>query len=161
MVKIKRFWKNFTYQPFKSKAKIAELKSAIESAIKKSESQHACEIVFVIEDSFSLAWIFTSLNYRINYIFKKTKLNKLKSNKGILIYVSKLDEELGIRYGNGVKIPKENWEVMLNQGLDAIKTQGIHAGCLEIIDMVTSQLIAYEPNSEKGKNEIADELIIK
>ncbi len=161
MVNVKRFWVNFINQPYKHKTKIEELKSAVKQAIEKSETQHHCEIVFVIEDSFSLAWIFASLETRVNYLFKKMKLNKLENKKGILIYLSKIDDALEIRVGEGVKIPKDNWKTIIELGVSSIQSEGVHQGCLDLIEMITNQLLAYEPNEKENTNLVADELILK
>lgn len=161
MVNIKRFWANFINQPYKNKTKIEELKSTVKQAIEKSEKQHLCEIVFVIEDSFSLGWIFASLETRANFLFKKMKLHKLQNKKGILIYLSKIDDALEIRVGEGVSIPKENWKAIIELGISSIQSEGVHQGCLDIIEMITNQLVAYEPNEKLNTNLVADELILK
>lgn len=130
-------------------------------AITKSEEKHACEIVFVIEESQSLAWIFASVEKRADFMFKKIKLNKLSSNKGILIYLELLDNQLEIRMGNEVKIPKENWEKIIEEGVEFINGNGIHNGCIKIVQRITDELVKYEPNSNINDNEISNELIIK
>lgn len=161
MVIVNRIKAHLAYNPSKHKEQLLSLKNDMHDAIAKSEESHACEIVFVVEETLSLAWLFTSVQRRANFMFKKMKIHKLPTQKGILIYLELLDKQLEVRIGDGVSIPKENWDNIIVDGLKMIDTIGIHKGCLWIVQKITDELIKYEPCNIVTPNIIQNDLIVQ
>jgi uncharacterized membrane protein len=161
MVNLNRIKAHLSYRPLKHKQQLIALKNDMHDAVTKSEGLHTCEIVFVVEETLSLSWMLASIQRRANFMYKKMKLHKLQSKKGILIYLGLLDKQLEIRVGNGVQVPQENWTSIINEGLALIDNEGIHKGCLGIVQKITDELVKYEKNETLNANEISNDLVVK
>lgn len=161
MVILNRIKAHLAYNPSKHKKQLMDLKNDMHDAVSKSEESHACEIIFVVEETLSLSWLFASVQRRANFMFNKMKLHKLPSQKGILIYLEILDQQLEIRVGDGVTVPKENWDNLIQDGLSLINQNGIHKGCLGLVQRITQELVKYEESDVVQPNMAPNDLIIK
>lgn len=138
--------------------------SAIEQAIKASESAHTGEIRFVVEGALDGAPLFTgqSARERAIDVFSQLRIWDTEHNNGVLIYLLLADRDVEIVADRGIhaKVGLEEWEKICRAMETAFKQANYEGGVVRGIQAVTQHLIEHFPASGTGQNELSDKPVV-
>ena len=138
--------------------------TAIERAIKASETQHAGEIRFAVEGALDNAPLFEGRSARARAIdvFSQLRIWDTEHNNGLLIYVLLADRAVEIVADRGIhsKVGFLEWERICRAMETAFKQGEYEGGVASGIQAVTQHLSAHFPASDAGRNELPDKPVV-
>lgn len=134
--------------------------TAIEQAIKTSETAHAGEIRFVVEGALDGAPLFKeqSARERAIDVFAHLRVWDTEHNNGVLIYVLLADRDVEIVADRGIhaKVGAQEWENICRTMEVAFKQANYAEGVLNGIKAVTRHLVEHFPVVGDSQNELPD-----
>ena len=137
--------------------------SAIEKAIKASETAHAGEIRFVVEGALDGMPLFKGQSPRDRAIelFAQLRVWDTEHNNGLLIYLLLADRAVEIVADRGIhaKVGADEWRKVCNQMETAFKQSNYEAGVLSGVQAVTQHLVRHFPADDRG-NELPDRPVV-
>ena len=138
--------------------------SAIEQAIKASESRHSGQIRFVVEGALDGAPLFRGQTARERAldIFSDLRIWDTEHNNGVLIYLLLADRNVEIIADRGIndRVTAADWEAICRNMEAQFGTGAYEAGAVSGIDGVTRYLAEHFPKHGAGKNELPDEPVV-
>ncbi|HSG23008.1 MAG TPA: TPM domain-containing protein [Azonexus sp.] len=138
--------------------------SAIEHAIKASETAHAGEIRFVVEGALDGVPLFKgqSARERAIDVFSQLRIWDTEHNNGVLIYLLLADRDVEIVADRGIdaKVGAEEWEKICRMMETDFKLGKFEDGVLSGILAVTQHLIKHFPASGPDRNELPDRPVV-
>ncbi len=138
--------------------------SAIEQAIKASETGHMGEIRFVVEGAFDTAPLFggQSARERAIELFSKLRIWDTEHNSGVLIYLLLADRQVEIVADRGIhaKAGVHAWATICGAMESAFKKSKFEDGVIEGIRAVTRQLTDHFPAGNGNHNELPDQPLV-
>jgi len=138
--------------------------TAIERAIKASETAHVGEIRFVVEGALDGAPLFKgqSARERAIDVFSQLRIWDTEHNNGLLIYLLLADRAVEIVADRGIhaKVGSREWEKICHKMETAFKQANYEGGVVSGIHEVTQHLMKHFPASGTGRNELPDKPII-
>ena len=138
--------------------------SAIERAIKASETAHAGEIRFVVEGALDGVPLFKdqSARERAIDVFSQLRIWDTEHNNGVLIYLLLADRDVEIVADRGInaKVGAEKWEEICRMMETYFKQGKFEDGVLSGILAVTQHLIKHFPASDADRNELPDRPVV-
>jgi hypothetical protein len=164
-MEIQRIWRHFAMtQSRASRAFPRASLSAIEHAIKASESGHMGEIRFVVEGAFDTAALFAgqSVRERAIELFSKLRLWDTEHNSGVLIYLLLADRRVEIVADRGIhaKAGVHAWDTICRAMELAFKKSKFEDGVIQGIQAVTRQLTEHFPADVGNRNELPDKALL-
>ena len=141
-----------------------QILSAIERAIKASETAHAGEIRFVVEGALDGVPLFKgqSARERAIDVFSQLRIWDTEHNNGVLIYLLLADRDVEIVADRGInaKVGAEEWEEICRMMETDFKQGKFEDGVLSGILAVTQHLIKNFPASSADRNELPDRPVV-
>lgn len=138
--------------------------SAIEQAIKTSESTHVGEIRFVVEGALDGTPLFNGQSARSRAIdlFSQLRIWDTEHNNGVLIYLLLADREVEIIVDRGIlaKVGSQEWEKICRTMETAFKQQNYEGGVVGGIQAVTQHLVEHFPAVGADQNELPDKPVV-
>lgn len=134
--------------------------SAIEQAIKASETQHSGEIRFVVEAALDGAPLFNnqSAKARAIDVFSHLRIWDTESNNGLLIYVLLAEHAVEIIADRGInsKVEQQDWQKICELMKSDFKQGDFKGGVITGISAVTLHLTQHFPAVNNDKNELSN-----
>ena len=138
--------------------------TAIEQAIKASESAHAGEIRFVVEGALDGTPLFKgqSARQRAIEVFSQFRVWDTEHNSGVLIYLLLADRDVEVVADRGIhaKAGAHEWEKICRTMETAFKQAKYEWGVVCGIQAVTRHLMMHFPASGAGRNELPDKPVV-
>lgn len=138
--------------------------TAIEQAIKASETAHVGEIRFVVEGALDTAALFKgqSARERAIDVFSQLRIWDTEHNSGVLIYLLLADRSVEIIADRGIhtKAGSREWETICHKMEAAFKQAKYEAGVVSGIQAVTQHLTKHFPAGRGGRNELLDKPVV-
>jgi uncharacterized membrane protein len=138
--------------------------TAIEQAIKASETAHVGEIRFAVEGALDGTPLFTgqSARERAIDVFSQLRVWDTEHNNGLLIYVLLADRAVEIVADRGIhaKVGSQAWEKICRTMETAFQQANYEGGVVSGIQAVTQHLVEHFPASGDGQNELPDKPVI-
>ncbi|MES2070042.1 MAG: TPM domain-containing protein [Pseudomonadota bacterium] len=162
---IKRIARHLTMTQWQVKRAFSpQALSAIEQAIKRSESAHVGEIRFVVEAALDGMPLFTGQTARGRAIdvFSQLRMWDTEYNNGVLIYLLYADRDVEIIADRGIhaKVHSREWARICRQMETAFKQGNYEAGVISGIQAVTASLAEHFPVAGAGHNELSDKPVM-
>ena len=137
--------------------------TAIEKAIKASETAHAGEVRFVVEGALDGMPLFKGQSARDRAIelFAQLRVWDTEHNNGLLIYLLLADRAVEIVADRGIhaKVGVEEWRKVCHQMETAFKQSNYEGGVISGVQAVTQHLAQHFPANDRG-NELPDRPIV-
>ena len=164
-MKIKRFVKHLLVTHWQVKRAFPRTTlTAIENAIKASETAHVGEILFAVEGSLDGSPLFNgqSARERAIDVFSQLRVWDTQHNNGLLIYVLLADRAVEIVADRGIheKVSSGEWNQVCRQMEAAFKQSNYEAGVVAGVQAVTRHLAAHFPADGQGGNELPDAPVV-
>jgi uncharacterized membrane protein len=138
--------------------------SAIEQAIKASETAHTGEIRFVVEGALDGTPLFQeqSARERAIDVFSQLRIWDTEHNNGVLIYVLLADRDVEIVADRAIdaKVGAQEWEKICRTMETAFKQEHYEGGVLGGIRAVTLHLMTHFPAVDDDRNELPDTPVV-
>jgi hypothetical protein len=138
--------------------------SAIEDAVRESETLHRGEIRFAVEAGLDLDELRrgTSARERAVEIFSQLRVWDTAENTGVLIYVQWLDRRVEIVADRGIsaQVPQMEWERICRQMEAAFREKHFGEGCTAAVSAVGRLLAARFPAGADNPNELPDRPVL-
>ena len=138
--------------------------SAIEQAIKASETAHRGEIRFVVEGALDGLPLFKgqSARERAIDVFSELRIWDTEQNNAVLIYLLLADRDVEIVADRGIdaKVGAQEWEMICRMMETAFKQGQYEDGVVSGILAVTQQLSKNFPASGADWNELPDRPVV-
>ena len=138
--------------------------TAIEQAIKASETAHVGEIRFVVEGALDGAPLFKghSAKERAIDIFSQLRIWDTEHNNGVLIYLLLADRDVEIVADRGIhaEVGPREWEKICRKMEMAFKQADYEGGVVSGIRAVSQHLIKHFPSSSADRNELPDKPVV-
>ncbi len=138
--------------------------SAIEQAIKASETSHTGEIRFAIEGALDTKPLFQGQTARERAIelFSQQRLWDTENNNGVLIYLLLADRDVEIVADRQVhvKVGSHEWESICRTMETAFRQADFQRGVIDGIRAVTRHLDRHFPASGANPNELPDKPLL-
>ena len=138
--------------------------SAIEQAIKASETSHTGEIRFAIEGALDTKPLFQgqTARERAIEIFSQQRLWDTENNNGVLIYLLLADRDVEIVADRQVhvKVGSHEWESICRTMETAFRQADFQRGVIDGIRAVTRHLDRHFPASGANPNELPDKPLL-
>jgi uncharacterized membrane protein len=132
----------------------------IETAIARSEAQHAAEICFAIEASLDWARLWRGVPPRECAVdaFSRLRVWDTEANNGVLIYLLLADRDVEIVADRAAaaRIPPEEWQAVCRAMEEHFRAGRFAAGALAGIERVGSLLARHFPPAPGAPNERPD-----
>jgi uncharacterized membrane protein len=136
--------------------------SAIEQAIKTSETAHVGEIRFAVEGALHSTPLFKgqSARERAIDVFSQMRIWDTEHNNGVLIYLLLADRAVEIVADRGIhaKAGSREWESICRKMEAAFKHAKYESGVISGIQAVTQHLMKHFPADER--NELPDKPVV-
>ena len=138
--------------------------SAIEKAIKTSETTHLGEVRFVVEGALDGAPLFSGQSARERAIdlFSHLRMWDTEQKSGVLIYLLLADRQVEIVADRGIhaKAGSHAW-VEICRGMEkAFKAANYEEGVIQGIQAVSRQLTEHFPAALGNRNELPDKTLV-
>ena len=137
--------------------------TAIEKAIKSSETTHAGEIRFVVEGALDGMPLFKgqSPRERALELFAHLRVWNTEHNSGLLIYLLLADRAVEIVADRGIhaKVGAEEWRKVCHQMETAFKQSNYEGGVISGVQAVTQHLVRHFPANDRP-NELPDRPVL-
>lgn len=141
-----------------------EALSAIEQAIKASETAHVGELRFVVEGALDVAPLLRgqSARERAIDVFSQLRIWDTGHNNGVLIYLLLADRDVEIVADRGIhaKVGAQEWEKICRGMEAAFVRKDYEQGVASGIEAVTRHLIKHFPADGRGGNELPDAPVV-
>ncbi len=138
--------------------------SAIERAIKASETAHVGEIVVAVESALDSAPLLRGqvARERAIEVFSQLRVWDTEHNNGVLIYLLVADRAVEIVADRGVhaKVGSRVWERICRKMEAAFRQANYEEGVLSGIQMVTQHLRQHFPAHGVSQNELPDTPVV-
>lgn len=138
--------------------------SAIEKAIKTSETAHLGEVRFVVEGALDGAPLFNGQSARERAIdlFSHLRMWDTEHKSGVLIYLLLADRAVEIVADRGIhaKTGSREWAAICRDMEAAFKTANYEGGTVHGIQAVTRQLREHFPAQSANRNELPDRPLV-
>lgn len=138
--------------------------TAIEQAIKASETAHLGEIRFVVEGALDSTPLFReqSARERAIDVFSQLRIWDTEHNNGVLIYLLLADRDVEIVADRGIyaKAGSREWESICRKMETAFKQKNYEGGVVSGIQAVTQHLIRHYPAVGGDRNELPDRPVV-
>lgn len=141
-----------------------EALSAIEQAIKTSETAHVGELRFVVEGALDVAPLLRGQSARDRAIdvFSQLRIWDTEHNNGVLIYLLLADRDVEIVADRGIhaKVGAPEWESICRTMETAFGQGNYAGGVVSGIAAVTQHLTRHFPASGADRNELSDQPVV-
>jgi uncharacterized membrane protein len=138
--------------------------TAIEQAIKASESAHVGEIRFVVEGALHSTPLLRgqSARERAIEVFSQLRVWDTEHNNGLLVYLLLADRAVEIVADRGLhaKVGTHGWEPICRKMETAFKQADYEGGVVSGIQAVTQHLMKHFPASDARRNELPDKPVL-
>ena len=138
--------------------------TAIDKAIKGSESTHRGEIRFAVEGALHIEPLLRGQTARERAIdvFSRLRIWDTEHNNGILIYLLLADREVEIVADRGIdaKVGPEEWEKICRKMETAFRQADFEGGVVGGIQEVTRHLAEHFPPIGDDRNELPDKPVV-
>ena len=138
--------------------------TAIEQAIKASETAHVGEIRFAVEGALDGTPLFKgqSARERAIEVFSQLRVWDTEHNNGLLIYLLLADRAVEIVADRGIhsKVGSREWESICRTMETAFKQANYEDGVLSGIQAVTQHLAQHFPAVGGRRNELLDKPVV-
>lgn len=138
--------------------------SAIENAIKASESAHAGEVRFVVEGGLDGLPLFRgqSARERAIELFSQLGVWDTQHNSGLLIYLLLADRAVEIVADRGIhaKVGSHEWSKVCRQMEAAFGQADYEGGVIGGVQAVTRHLVQHFPAGDPDGNELPDKPVV-
>jgi uncharacterized membrane protein len=138
--------------------------SAIERAIKASETAHLGEIRFVVEGALDSTLLYKgqSARERAIDVFSQLRIWDTEHNNGVLIYLLLADRDVEIVADRGIhaKAGSREWEKICRKMETAFKKEDYEGGVVSGIRDVTQHLMNHFPAVGDGRNELPNKPLV-
>ena len=138
--------------------------TAIDKAIKASETTHRGEIRFVVEGALETAPLLRGQTARERAIdvFSQLRIWDTERNNGVLIYLLLSDRDVEIVADRGVdaKVGPQEWERICRQMEDAFRRADYEGGVVGGVREVTRHLAVYFPPIGDDRDELPDKPVV-
>lgn len=171
MVNFKRWFRHLFMPPWAWKRAFPPAAlDAIEAAIRASETTHAGEIRFAIENTLAPGWVWRGMSGRERAIevFSTLRVWDTEHNSGVLVYLLLADHDIEIVADRGIAARVDNtaWEDVAQTMEAAFRLGDFERGALEGIRQISALLTTHFPSggaastSGDNPNELADRPVI-
>lgn len=138
--------------------------TAIEQAIRSSETMHVGEIRFAVEAGLCGQALYQDQPARERAIdvFSQLRMWDTEHRNGVLIYLLLADHAVEIIADRGVnaKVGPDEW-ARICKGVEAAFGEGrFESGIMEGIREVRASLITHFPGGRAGRNELPDKVVV-
>ena len=138
--------------------------TAIEQAIKTSETAHVGEIRFAVEGALDGRPLFKGQSARERAIdlFSQLRVWDTLHNNGLLIYLLLADRAVEIVADRGInaKVSTQEWNQVCRRMEAAFKQSNYESGVIEGVQAVTRHLAAHFPADGHSGNELPDKPVV-
>ena len=138
--------------------------TAIEQAIKASETAHVGEVRFAVEGALDGTALFKgqSARERALEVFSHLRVWDTEHNSGLLIYLLLADRAVEIVADRGIhaKVGSREWEKICRKMETALRQAKYEDGAVSAIQEVTQHLLKHFPASGAGRNELSDKPVV-
>ena len=138
--------------------------SAIEKAIKTSETTHDGEIRFAVEGALDGLPLFKghSPRERAIEVFSQLRVWDTQHNNGLLIYLLLADRAVEIVADRGIhaKVSSHEWNKICHQMETAFRQSNYEGGVLGGVQAVTQHLVQHFPADGRSGNELPDKPVV-
>ena len=138
--------------------------TAIEEAVKESETLHRGEIRFAVEAGLDLDELRrgTSARERAVEVFSRLRVWDTAENSGVLIYVQWLDRQGEIVADRGIaaQVPQAEWEQICRRMEAAFRDGRFGEGSAEAVRAVGQLLAVRFPARSDNPNELPDRPVL-
>lgn len=142
----------------------AQVRAAIERAIRDCESRHAGEIRFVVETAFDLPELWHDLpaRQRALQLFGQLGVWDTAHNNGVLIYVLMADQVVEIIADRGIaaRIAQAEWEAVCRQMELHYRAGRFREGSIAGIEGVGALLGRHFPGRSHSDNELPSQPVL-
>jgi uncharacterized membrane protein len=164
-MELKRIVKHlFTTQRQVTKAFPPQSLKVIEQTIKASESAHAGEIQFAVEDALDGTALFKGQSPRDRAIelFTQLRVWDTAHNNGLLIYLLLADRAVEIVADRGihVRVGSHEWEKICRPMEAAFKKSNYEDGVVRGVQAITQHLALHFPADGPAKNELPNRPVL-
>jgi uncharacterized membrane protein len=162
---IKRILRHFAMTQWRVKRAFPRATlSAIEQAIKASETGHLGEVRFVVEGALDGAPLFSgqSAKDRALDVFSNLRMWDTEHNSGVLIYLLLADRHVEIVADRGIhaKTGSHAWSAVCRDMEAAFKAAQYEEGAVRGIQAVTRHLTEHFPAQARTRNELPDRPVV-
>ena len=137
--------------------------TAIEKAIRSSETAHGGEIRFVVEGALDGMPLFKGQSPRERAIdlFARLRVWDTEHNNGLLIYLLLADRAVEIVADRGIhaKVGAEEWRKVCHQMEAAFRQSNYEGGVVSGVHAVTQHLVRHFPADDRP-NELSDRPVV-
>ena len=141
-----------------------EALTAIQNAVKTSETAHSGEIRFAVEGALDSGLLLQgqSARERAINIFSQLRVWDTEHNNGVLIYLLLADRDVEIVADRGIdaKVGAQEWAQICRTMEETFRQENYAAGVLSGIHAVARQLQAHFPAAAAGQNELPDKPVV-
>ena len=138
--------------------------SAIEAAIRASETRHGGEIRFAIENSLPASWVWRGMTgrHRALEVFSFLRVWDTEHNSGVLVYLLLVDRDIEIIVDRGIaaRVDASAWEGVAKMMEAAFRQGEFERGVLEGIRQISTLLAAHFPPGKRNPDELPDRPVI-
>jgi uncharacterized membrane protein len=139
--------------------------SAIEQAVKDSESAHLGEIRFAVESALDMALLLRrqTMRERAQQVFSQLHVWDTERNNGVLIYVLLADNDVEIVADRGIAqhVAQEGWQSICHVMEEAFAAGDFEGGSLAAIKQVSILLAQHFPADGTNANELPDKPYVR
>jgi uncharacterized membrane protein len=165
MVKPSRWLKHTFILPWYWRLKFpVSVLSAIEKAVRQSETEHRGELRFAIENALAPGWVWQGMKARQRawQVFSNLRVWDTEENSGVLIYILLADREVDIIADRGIckLVEQSEWD-RIAAIMKAEYAQGrFQDGSLAGINEITKLLAKHFPADVTNMNELPNRPVI-
>lgn len=139
--------------------------TAIEQAIRQSETSHGGEICFAVEASLDTVSLLKGQPARERAIeaFSQLRVWDTAQNNGVLVYLLLADRDVEIVADRGIdaKVGNEDWETICREMESAFREGQFESGVIAGIRAIGTRLQAhFPPEQAEGGNQLPDSPVI-
>ena len=138
--------------------------TAIENAIKASETAHRGQIRFAVEAALDgpPLWRGQSARARAIDVFSQLRVWDTEARGGLLIYVLLADRAVEIVADRGIhaRVGASEWALVCRQMEDAFRRADYEGGVVAGVQAVTRQLALHFPADGSSANELPDAAVV-
>lgn len=134
--------------------------TAIEEAIRNSETTHRAELRFVVESGLDLGELLRGVTARQRAVelFSRLRVWDTEENSGVLIYVQLVDRKVEILADRGIdaRVGHAEWESTCREMERAFRQGDFESGALHAIKRTGDLLAQHFPAHPDNPNELPD-----
>lgn len=161
MVNLARLVRHLAVPPWRVRRVFpARALSAIEAAIRESETRHRGEIRFVVEGALSLGALLgsQSAHERALELFSLLRVWDTEHNNGVLIYLLLADRDMEIIADRGIHrgVAAGEWERICQTMEAHFRAGDFERGVVEAVAAVSAHMELHYPANDENTNELPD-----